>query len=147
MVKYNSKSNFFQMFYQKKEDIGMTKKRELYHCKLCGNVIEVAYAGATPLICCGEEMELLSAKSGEEGKEKHRPVVEASAKGILVKVGSIEHPMTDQHYIAFIEVLTATAVCRAELNPGDKPQAEFHVKEAEVLEIRSYCNVHGLWKN
>src|SRR5512137_1809703 len=124
----------------------MTKKRELYYCKQCGNVIEVAFAGSTPLICCGEEMTLLVAKSGEEGKEKHRPVVVASRTGIVVKVGSIDHPMTDQHYIAFIEVLTAGAVCRAELNPGDKPQAEFRIKEADIVEVRAYCNVHGLWK-
>ena len=124
----------------------MTSKRELYYCKLCGNVLEVVFKGATPLICCGEEMQLLVAKSGDEGKEKHRPVVETAGSGVLVKVGSIEHPMTDEHFIAFIEVMTASTVHRAELNPGEKPQAEFPVSEAAIVEVRAYCNVHGAWK-
>jgi superoxide reductase len=125
----------------------MTAKRELYHCTLCGNVVEVVFKGATPIICCGQDMELLSAKSGDEGKEKHRPVVEATGSGVVVKVGSVEHPMTDQHYIAFIEILTADKVGRAELNPGDKPQAEFTKKQKDIVEVRAYCNVHGLWKS
>jgi superoxide reductase len=124
----------------------MSQKRELYHCTLCGNVIEVAYPGSTPFICCGKEMEKLEAKSVDTGTEKHRPVVEASGAGITVKVGSVEHPMTAEHHIAFIEVLTADKVCRAELSPDGKPQASFPIALKDVLTVRSYCNLHGLWK-
>ncbi len=73
--------------------------------------------------------------------------MEAINKGILVKVGSTEHPMQKKHYIVFIEVLAKDRVYRAELKPGDRPQAEFPLKIDTVEEVREFCNVHLLWKN
>jgi superoxide reductase len=88
----------------------------------------------------------LEAKTEDVGKEKHVPVVEISGSGILVKVGSVPHPMEEKHYIKFIEVLTKNQVLRAELAVGQEPTAEFAVKPADVLLVREYCNLHGLWK-
>ncbi|WP_407311318.1 desulfoferrodoxin [Desulfosporosinus sp. SB140] len=124
----------------------MTKLRELFKCSVCGNVIEVVHQGASALVCCNQPMEKLEAKGEDTGKEKHVPVMETSGDGILVKVGSVEHPMEEKHSIRFIEVLTKDQVVRAELVPGQKPAAEFSVKAEEVLEVREYCNLHGLWK-
>ncbi|MDQ7097173.1 desulfoferrodoxin [Desulfosporosinus sp. PR] len=124
----------------------MTKLREMYKCSVCGNVIEVVHQGASALVCCNTPMEKLEAKAEDTGREKHVPVLEASGDGILVKVGSVEHPMEEKHSIRFIEVLTKDQVIRAELVPGQKPAAEFSVKPEEVLEVREYCNLHGLWK-
>jgi superoxide reductase len=124
----------------------MTELRELYHCNICGNVVEVVSIGATSLVCCGEDMTKLETKSGEEGREKHKPVTENTASGVLVKVGSVEHPMTPEHHIDFIEVLTPDKVLRAELKPGAKPQAEFRKLSGEITITRAYCNIHGLWK-
>ncbi|HDI06989.1 MAG TPA: desulfoferrodoxin, partial [Candidatus Bathyarchaeota archaeon] len=76
--------------------------------------------------------------------EKHVPVVEMTADGFKVKVGSIEHPMEENHYIEWIELIADDKVYRRFLKPGEKPEAEFKVK-AEEIQAREYCNVHGLW--
>jgi superoxide reductase len=91
-------------------------------------------------------MKLLEEKIEEQGKEKHLPVVERSNKGILVKVGSVPHPMEETHYIEWIEVETKeNLVLRKFLRPGDKPEAEFEVMMENISVVREYCNIHGLW--
>jgi superoxide reductase len=124
----------------------MTKLREIYKCMICGNVIEVVHEGAPSLVCCGQPMNKLEAKTKDQGQEKHVPVIEETGRGIRIRVGSIEHPMEEKHYIKFIEVLTNDKVLRAELKSGMKPAAEFVVSKAEVVEVREYCTVHDLWK-
>ncbi|NBJ14468.1 MAG: desulfoferrodoxin [Dehalobacter sp. 4CP] len=124
----------------------MTNLREIYKCNVCGNVVEIVHAGAPALVCCGQPMEKLEGRSEDMGLEKHLPIVQVTEEGIKVTVGSIEHPMEEKHFIQFIEVLTADKVCRAELKPGQKPEAFFPVDIAAVLEVREYCNLHGLWK-
>lgn len=124
----------------------MTKTRELYKCSRCGNVVEVVYSGASALTCCGQPMEKLSENTVDASLEKHVPVVTATENGVRVQVGSVPHPMEEKHYITLIEVLTADQVLRAELKPGDKPEATFAVAPDKILEVREYCNVHGLWK-
>lgn len=124
----------------------MTKMRELFKCSVCGNVIEVVNPGAPALVCCQKPMERLEAGVTDASKEKHVPVVEAVSGGIKVKVGSVAHPMEEKHFIRFIEVLTKDQVLRAELTPNEAPEALFMVNAAEVLEVREYCTIHGLWK-
>ncbi len=124
----------------------MTRLRELYRCSICGNVVEIAHEGAPDLVCCGQPMAKLYPKTEDEGKEKHVPVVEETKGGVKVKVGSTPHPMEDAHYIKFIEVLTADKVLRAELNPGEAPEAEFCVKNLDIVEVREFCTIHMLWK-
>jgi len=123
----------------------MTKLRELYHCTICGNVVEVVNTGATSLVCCNKPMEKLVAGSQDASVEKHVPVIESVDGGIKVKVGSVAHPMEEKHFIRLIEVLTKDQVLRAELAPNQAPEASFMVKAEEVLEVREYCTVHGLW--
>lgn len=122
------------------------KIRELYHCDICGNVVELLYEGAPSLVCCGEPMKKLEAKTEDQGLEKHVPVIEEVDGGVNVKVGSVAHPMEEKHYIVFVEVLTRDKVYRAEFKPGDKPEAEFPVSLKELEEVREFCNVHMLWK-
>ena len=123
----------------------MTNLRELYHCTICGNVVEVVNTGAPSLVCCGQPMEKLVAGSKDASLEKHVPVVEAVGGGIKVKVGSAAHPMEEKHFIRFIEVLTKDQVLRAELAPNQAPEASFLVNADEVVEVREYCTIHGLW--
>lgn len=123
----------------------MTKLRELYYCTICKNVTEVVHVGAPALVCCGKPMQKLEAKKSDAGQEKHVPVVTEKDNGILVTVGSVHHPMTEEHSINFIEVLTEDKVLRAELKPDQKPEAFFNVNNSEVKEVRAYCNLHGLW--
>jgi superoxide reductase len=124
----------------------MTELRDLYKCNVCGNVVEIVHSGAPALVCCGQPMELLAAKAEDTGREKHVPVVQTTADGLTVTVGSVEHPMEEKHFIQFIEVLTKDQVLRAELHPAQKPQAAFRVNPEEVVEVREFCNLHGLWK-
>lgn len=86
----------------------MTEKLELYKCKICGNIVEVVIEGAGSLVCCGEEMQLLKAGSTDGAAEKHVPVIdkECETSGIKIRVGSEPHPMTEEHYIQFIEVIS-----------------------------------------
>ena len=126
----------------------MTEIRELYFCNKCGNVVEVQNEGAPVLVCCGIPMEKLNAKTEDASNEKHVPYVEETEDGILVRIGQKQdHPMLDNHFIKFIEILTKDKVLKAELNPGDKPQAFFKVKKDDIIEVREWCNLHGLWKN
>lgn len=125
----------------------MAKRFEIYKCEICGNVIEVLVGGAGELVCCEQAMTLMEEKVTEEGlNEKHIPVFEKNEDGeLIVKVGSIEHPMTDEHYIQFIEVFCDEGILRKYLEPNQKP--EFLVKlNQDVRFAREYCNIHGLWK-
>ena len=126
----------------------MIELRDIYYCEKCGNVVEVLNDGAPALVCCGDEMKKLNAKTEDAANEKHVPYIEETETGILVKVGKeVDHPMMDKHYIKFIEIQTKNKICRKELNPGDKPQAEFPVKKEDVILAREWCNLHGLWKS
>ncbi|MDR3540954.1 MAG: desulfoferrodoxin [Desulfosporosinus sp.] len=124
----------------------MTNLRELYVCSICGNVVEVVNTGASALVCCNKPMDKLVAGSKDASLEKHVPILESIDGGIKVKVGSVAHPMEEKHYIRFIEVLTSSQVLRAELEPNQAPEASFLVKANEVVEVREYCTVHGLWQ-
>ena len=123
----------------------MTKQREIYRCPVCGNMVEVLNPRAGELVCCGKPMILLQENTTDAAQEKHVPVVEKTADGYRVKVGSVEHPMLDEHFIQWIELLTPKSVLRRELKPGCKPEATFITNE-ECLCARAYCNLHGMWK-
>ena len=125
----------------------MTSLREIYKCDICGNVTEVVNEGAPALVCCGQPMAKLEAKTQDEGKEKHVPQIEENENGVLIKVGGIAHPMEEKHYIKFIEVLIENNVIRYELKPGDKPAIQSCAKKDQIAEVREYCTVHGLWKS
>lgn len=125
---------------------GVKEKSEIYKCNVCGNIVEVLHAGGGELVCCGQPMDLLQEKSEDAGKEKHVPVVEKTDNGYLVKVGNDPHPMVEEHYIEWIQLIVDGTAYRKFLNPGDKPEAEFCVK-AEKVWAREYCNIHGLWKS
>lgn len=124
----------------------MTKIKEIYLCKICGNTVEVLANGEGTLTCCNEPMEKLSEKTEDTGNEKHVPIIEKKDNGYLVKVGSVEHPMEEKHYIVFIELIADNHEYRKYLKPGEKPEAFFEVN-ANKVSAREFCNVHGLWKS
>jgi len=116
-----------------------------YKCSVCGNIVELLVDGSGQLVCCGQPMELLEAKTQEEGKEKHIPMVEKTGSGLRVKVGSINHPMDPAHYIQWIELEADGKFFRKMLSPSEEPVAEFDVV-SENPKAAAYCNVHGLWQ-
>jgi superoxide reductase len=123
----------------------MAVRLEIYKCSICGNIVEVLDGGKGELVCCGQPMEKLTEKTADQGKEKHVPVIEKTADGYKVKVGSVPHPMEEKHYIEWIEIIADGKTYRQYLAPGMVPEAAFCIK-AERVTAREHCNVHGLWK-
>lgn len=124
----------------------MTKVKEVYRCAICGNIVEIMHMAGGTLTCCGHPMELLSENTVDAAKEKHVPVVEAIEGGYKVKVGSVEHPMQDNHYIEWIELVEENKIQRVHLKPGDKPEAVFYT-DCKNVYAREYCNLHGHWSS
>ena len=122
----------------------MTKKLEVYKCEMCGNIAEVLHEGAGELVCCNQPMTLLQAKTEEQGYEKHLPVSEKTDQGLKVKIGSVPHPMEENHYIEWIEVIADGSAYRQFLSPGQRPESLFKINY-DRIEVREFCNVHGLW--
>ncbi len=123
----------------------MAEKLQVYKCELCGNIVDVLHAGGGELVCCGQPMKLFVENTVDAAKEKHVPVIEKTANGYKVKVGSVAHPMEEKHYIEWVELIAGDQVYRQFLYPGQTPEAEFCVKADKVV-AREYCNLHGLWK-
>lgn len=123
----------------------MAEKKEIYKCEACGNIVEVLEGGDGDLVCCGEEMKLFEEKTQDQGKEKHVPVAEPVAEGLKVKVGDNPHPMEDDHYIQWIEAIDGDNAYRHYLKPGQAPETVFKNLSPGV-QVREYCNLHGLWK-
>lgn len=119
---------------------------EVYKCLVCGNMVDVVHVGGGDLVCCGQPMILQVENSVDAAIEKHVPIKEIIGDKVLVKIGEVEHPMIAEHYIEWVEVITAARVYRKHFTPGEKPFAEFNIQE-EVISVRAYCNLHGLWKN
>lgn len=127
-----------------------SETKQVYVCKECGSMVEVLQGGSGTLVCCSQPMELQKENTVDAAKEKHVPVVEKTADGMKVTVGSVAHPMTEEHYIQWIEVVCEHGVIRKVLKPGDAPEATFPVKPEEhsgEIIVRAYCNLHGLWKS
>jgi superoxide reductase len=124
----------------------MAKRLEIYKCEVCGNIVEIIHEGDGELVCCDQPMKLMEENTVDAALEKHVPVIEKTEAGIKVKVGSVPHPMLEEHYIEWIELIADGRACRKFLNPGDAPEALFKI-EAQTITAREYCNLHGLWKS
>jgi superoxide reductase len=115
-------------------------------CDMCGNILGMIKDAGAPPFCCGEKLTHLEPNTVEASKEKHLPDVNSTEKGIKVNVGSVPHPMTDDHYIEFIYVETEKGGQKAQLAIDGSPEAEFCFANDKPLEVYAYCNLHGLWK-
>ena len=122
----------------------MPNQYEIYKCIHCGNIVEVLHAGGGDLVCCGEPMKLMKEGTSDGAKEKHVPVIEKTANGYKVTVGSVAHPMEEKHWIEWIELVADGVSYKKFLKPGDAPEAEFCIKADKVV-AREYCNLHGHW--
>jgi superoxide reductase len=123
------------------------KMLEMYRCSLCGNIVIMGYKGGGTLSCCGQDMELLKPNTVDAAQEKHVPVVTVDGDKVTVKVGSVEHPMTPEHYIGSILLETSRSLQVKYMKPTDKPEAEFVLAPGEkAVAAYEYCTLHGLWK-
>lgn len=124
----------------------MTQLNQIYRCTVCGNIVEILNPANGQLVCCGKPMQHLEPNTTDAAGEKHVPVVEKTANGYRVTVGSVEHPMLEAHYIKWIELVGPNTVLRHVLKPGDKPEATFPLVDGPVS-AREFCNLHGLWSS
>jgi len=123
----------------------MAQRLEVYKCDVCGNIVEVLDGGEGELVCCGQPMQLQEANTVDAAKEKHVPAIDRVPGGYRVRVGSVAHPMEQEHYIEWIQVVADSKTYRQWLKPGEAPEAVFMV-DAEKVTACEYCNKHGLWK-
>lgn len=118
-----------------------------YRCARCGQIIAIVKKTGIPVYCCGEPMQELVAGAVDAAQEKHVPVYEKKDGKVFVTVGSVEHPMTAEHYIEWIALQTKLGNQRKQLKPGDAPKACFSLCESDEVEaVYAYCNLHFLWK-
>lgn len=119
---------------------------KLYRCNHCGNIAIKVVDSGVPLVCCGEKMEALVAGSVDAAVEKHVPFVTVEGNHVHVQVGEVEHPMTEEHLIQFILLVTDRGYQVANLTAADAPVADFELAEgAAAVKVYEYCNLHGLW--
>lgn len=116
-----------------------------FKCKHCGQVIAIVKRTGVPVVCCGDEMNELIANTSDGAFEKHVPVYEQKDGKVVVKVGSVAHPMVEAHHIEWVAVQTADGMMFKKLAPGALPEAEFQCSE-KVEAVYAYCNLHGLYK-
>ena len=122
------------------------KHAKFFMCKHCGNFVGMIVNSGASMTCCGDPMTELVPNTSEAAHEKHLPVISISGDKVTVKIGSVEHPMTNEHYIQWIYLDTKKGGQRKSLNPGDKPEAVFVLDGDEAVGAYAYCNIHGLWE-
>lgn len=146
-----------------------------YRCEKCGNIIAVVKSGGGTLTCCGQQMTRLRANSTDASREKHLPILVTEDGKIKATVGSVSHPMTEEHFIEWIALAGGNKIEIMNLKPGMAPEAIFayafvedetpgendemvpnceanpcnfvHYDKADMkFAVYAYCNLHGLWK-
>lgn len=119
---------------------------KFYKCKVCGKIIAMVEETGVPTVCCGESMMEILPNTTDAATEKHVPVIAEKGNIVEITVGSVEHPMTQEHYISWIAIQTKHGNQRKALKAGNPPKATFALVEGdEILKAYAYCNLHGLW--
>lgn len=120
---------------------------KFYKCARCGQIISVVKKTGVPVMCCGQAMEEIVPGTTDASKEKHVPTYEVKDNKVFVTIGSVEHPMTEEHYIEWVALQTKFGNQRKALKPGMAPKVVFALLEGDEVEaVYAYCNLHSLWK-
>ena len=115
-------------------------------CEHCGNMIGLIHNAGVPMMCCGQKMTQLIPGTVEASVEKHLPVVTVDGDKVKVEVGSVAHPMAEEHSILWVYLQTDKGGQRKNLKVGEAPVAEFSLLDEKPVAAYAYCNLHGLWK-
>ena len=121
-------------------------ENKFYVCEHCGNMVGMIHDAGVPMMCCGQKMTKLEPGVVEASHEKHIPVVTREGDTVKVTVGSVAHPMADEHHIAWVYLQTCRGGQRKCLKVGSDPVVSFALKDEEPVAVYAYCNLHGLWK-
>ena len=117
-----------------------------YVCEHCGNIVGLVNNAGVPLVCCGQKMKMLEPGTVEASEEKHLPVITVENGIVKVSIGSVAHPMTEEHSILWVYLQTDRGGQRKCLSAGDVPTVSFALCEETPVAVYAYCNLHGLWK-
>lgn len=121
-------------------------ENRFYLCEHCGNIVGMIHDAGVPMMCCGQKMTKLEPGTVEASVEKHIPVATVENNTVKVVVGSVEHPMTQEHSITWVYLQTDRGGQRKCLDPDDKPEVIFALADEKPIAVYAYCNLHGLWK-
>ena len=124
----------------------MANNNKFYICEKCGNIVGMIHSSGVNPHCCGQKMSVLEAGVVEASREKHIPEVEVLEGRVRVTVGSVLHPMAEEHSILWVQLETDKGVQRKNLEVGKAPVVEFALAEEKPVAVYAYCNLHGLWK-
>jgi superoxide reductase len=121
---------------------------KFYRCNHCGQIVAVVKKTGVPIVCCGEQMQEIVPGTTDAAVEKHVPVYEVNGNIVTVSIGSVAHPMIEEHYIEWVALQTKAGNQRKALTPGSEPKVSFALTDGdEVVAVYAYCNLHGLWKS
>lgn len=121
---------------------------KFYRCNVCGQIFATVKDRKITPSCCGTSMEEIIPSTDENTLgEKHIPIYKLDENKVTVYIGSIPHPMTLEHHIEWVLIVTNKGNQKRELNHFDEPKVSFPLEKGEVIkEIYAYCNIHSLWK-
>lgn len=122
------------------------KETKFFICEHCGNLIEVVHDAKVPMVCCGQKMTQLIPGTVDASVEKHLPVVTVDGDKVKVEIGSVAHPMAEEHSILWVYLQTDKGGQRKNLEVGTEPKAVFTICDEKPEAAYAYCNLHGLWK-
>ena len=118
---------------------------KFYRCSHCGNLIGMIHDAGVPMMCCGQKMDALVPNTVEASAEKHLPAVTVDGDTVKVAIGSVAHPMAEEHFIEWVYVQTERGGARKALKPGEAPEVTFAMGGEKAIAVYAYCNLHGLW--
>ena len=121
-------------------------ENKFYICSHCGNIVGLIKNAGVPLMCCGQKMNKIEPGTVEASHEKHIPVAKVEGNLVKVEIGSVAHPMTEEHSITWVYLQTDKGGQRKCLNPGEAPEVTFALADEKAVAVYAYCNLHGLWK-
>ena len=122
-------------------------EQKFFKCNRCGNIIAMVKSSGVSVVCCGEKMQELIPGMVEASVEKHLPVYKVEGNKVFVTVGSVAHPMTEEHLIEWVSLQTKFGNQRKAIKAADAPEVCFTMCEGDEVEaVYAYCNLHGLWK-
>lgn len=125
----------------------MCEKPKFYICKHCGNIIQMVHSSGVQVVCCGDPMTEMVANTTDAAQEKHVPVIEVDGDNVTVSIGSVSHPMVEEHHIVWVHLETTKGGQRKCFNVNDDPSLLFKLsKDEKAIAAYAYCNLHGLWK-
>ena len=124
----------------------MCNNNKFYICEHCGNLVGMINDSGVRMVCCGQKMTKLEAGVVEASHEKHIPVAEVNGNVVTVTVGSVEHPMAEEHSILWVYLETDKGGQRKCLEVGKAPVVSFALADEKPIAAYAYCNLHGLWK-